>query len=331
MQSRAGFEWSTQATKLCSLVKHCNTEFEPLIYRLNQRRKSLVLSYHNHQIRKFSQISNMSDPRTPLLPSRIVLQRGVYTPATSNDVRSPCPIVNSLANHGYISRDGRNIRKGELLSAVNELGLSWVLKNALSRAVYIERDNETILKASRWTRFWFYLTNPLALFFSKFALRRLGQSDTAGKVVINLDQLAIHGAIEHDVSLTRYDHAQGDNHTLDLDLVKDMLASSSDGGKTLTLEDLAKFRKRRIEKQRKINPDLEYGPVQHTLACGELSLILSAFGDGKQISCAFTKALFQEERLPYTEGWKKRSWWTIGIFEVAWLGEKVKRLVSIDT
>jgi hypothetical protein len=32
-----------------------------------------------------------------------------YEPPGPNDSRSPCPALNALANHGYISRDGKNI------------------------------------------------------------------------------------------------------------------------------------------------------------------------------------------------------------------------------
>ena len=34
-----------------------------------------------------------------------------------NDARSPCPGLNALANHGFINRDGRNIRGDDLINA----------------------------------------------------------------------------------------------------------------------------------------------------------------------------------------------------------------------
>ncbi|KAF7362906.1 Cloroperoxidase [Mycena venus] len=32
-----------------------------------------------------------------------------FIPAKSTDLRAPCPGLNTLANHGYLPRDGRNI------------------------------------------------------------------------------------------------------------------------------------------------------------------------------------------------------------------------------
>jgi hypothetical protein len=72
-------------------------------------------------------------------------------------------------------------------------------------------------------------------------MREPGQTDSMGKGCLNLDQLALPGVIEHDISLTRYDHQQGDSISVQPDLVKALLDSLSDGGKTLTRDDLANF------------------------------------------------------------------------------------------
>lgn len=37
---------------------------------------------------------------------------------TSGDVRSPCPCLNTLANHGYLNRNGMNISRQELSDAL---------------------------------------------------------------------------------------------------------------------------------------------------------------------------------------------------------------------
>jgi Peroxidase, family 2 len=36
-------------------------------------------------------------------------------------------MINSLANHGYIPRDGRNVHTGELVLALKNVGLSHTL------------------------------------------------------------------------------------------------------------------------------------------------------------------------------------------------------------
>ncbi len=47
-----------------------------------------------------------------------------------NDARSPCPGLNTLANHGYLNRDGRNIRGDDIINAalqVYNIAPRWVL------------------------------------------------------------------------------------------------------------------------------------------------------------------------------------------------------------
>ena len=57
-----------------------------------------------------------------------LLQKGVYHPPSKTDLRGPCPLVNTLANHGYIPRDGRNIRAKGLYTALGVTGLSIMLR-----------------------------------------------------------------------------------------------------------------------------------------------------------------------------------------------------------
>jgi len=50
---------------------------------------------------------------------------GDYQAPGPNDCRSPCPAMNTLANHGYLPRDGKNINLPTLQNALqNKLGLS---------------------------------------------------------------------------------------------------------------------------------------------------------------------------------------------------------------
>jgi len=111
------------------------------------------------------------------------------------------------------------------------------------------------------------------------------------KPVLNLDQLALCGVVEHDVSLTRRDFLQKQrNCTAQPDLIRDLLACSSDG-ETLKMEDLAALRKRRIQRLND-NPGLEYGPLQHQIACTEIALVLNCLGNGNSVRCDYAKAFF---------------------------------------
>lgn len=252
------------------------------------------------------------------------LAKGTYAQAKPTDLRSPCPMVNCLANHGYIARDGRDIHSNELYAAVREVGVGPGLGAALAYTIFFEHhpDPEHAPPRNWWQRF---LPNP----FAAFGMRRPGQTDSMGRPVLDLDQFALPGVIEHDISLTRRDHQQPQgNNALQLDLVEELLRSSTDG-KTISRENLAVLRKHRIAVQRDLNPGLLYGAFQHLLSCGEISLILDVVGDGTKIPIDYARAFLMEERLPVLEGWKGRRWWKLGFIELQISIFKVWRLIGV--
>jgi hypothetical protein len=267
----------------------------------------------------------MAETTATSAPSRP--EKGVYCPAGSGDIRSPCPILNSLANHGYLPRDGRDAHVSDFTSAMSRIGVSRSLGAALSNAVFLEREEDGRPRQRSFLgKLWYLVRNPWAVLFSAFGVRKPGQRDAAGRPCLHLDQLSTPGVVEHDISLSRRDYAQGDNHSMQPDLVKAMLASSSDGGRTLTADDLVAFRKRRIEEQTKENPQLNPKALTNPIGGGEIALFLDVFGDGKTIQCDRVRAIFLEERLPIKEGWTKR-WWTVGIAELLSSSKKVKALL----
>ena len=274
----------------------------------------------------------MSSETVPLVSKSDA--RGVYAPSTTSDLRSPCPLVNCLANHGYIARDGRNVHANELQAALNQVGLSTALRAVFAYPPFLEHTDPNSIASkpppSFWQNLWYLICNPWAILFSRFAMRRPGQKDARGKSCLNLDQLALPGAVEHDISLTRRDYAQGDNNSPQSDLIKDILECSTDGGKTLSMEDLSALRRHRIHEQLEVHPGLTYGPLEHELACGEIALILKVFGDGQKVRCDYVRAFFQEERLPIQEGWKKRRWWSLGLMELNITTRRVKKVIGID-
>lgn len=259
------------------------------------------------------------------------LTRGVYAPAKATDLRSPCPMINCLANSGYMPRDGRNVRLDEMVSAMNETGCSALVGKFFSHAVFLEHiaEGQSAPQQSFLSKAWSILQNPFELLPHKLGVREAGQVNAQGEKCMNLDQLAKHGAIEHDVSLSRRDFAQGDNITRQADLVKEIISASSDGGHTATMQDMCALRRRRISAQRQDNKELGYGKLEHELGCGEIALIMKVLGDGHRVRCDYLKAFFEEERLPIKEGWTKRtSWWTIGLVEIKVTVEKIKGIVG---
>ncbi len=262
---------------------------------------------------------------TPLLS-------GTYAPSGPHDTRGPCPLINSLANHGYINRNGKNIHASQLNAAMNEVGLSRALGTVFARPIFNEHQDpknaQLRKKPSLLARLWAFIRNPWIL-AAAFGMRRRGQVDSNGIKVLNLDQLAIPGVVEHDISLCRRDRQQKEGSVvLQQDLVEDLLASSTDG-MVLTMEILAAFRKRRIQRQLDDNPDLKYGAKEHQVCCAEIALILDVFGNGKSIPCSYARAFFKEERLPIKEGWRKRWLWTLGFVELVRSVKKVQEVIGI--
>lgn len=281
-----------------------------------------------------------SDETTSLLP--LPLPKGEYRAPTPTDLRSPCPVINSLANHGYIARSGRNIRASDLRAAMSILGISIPLRQLLTSVTYLEhRDPSPPTRTGGGGGFWAFLRHPFAYVLGTFGVRAKGQVDALGAPCLNLDDLDRHGAIEHDVSMSRRDFAQGDNHTRQADLIAEILASSSSSSSSahntnnnddddyasrreITVDDWAGLRVRRIEQQRHDNPHLNFGPVQNRLGLAETALIQKVFGDGSRgwaVPVEYVAALFGEERLPVREGWRRRrSWWwpfsSVGIIEM---------------
>ena len=124
--------------------------------------------------------------------------------ARPGEHRGPCPALNTLANEGFLPRDGR-VTVDQLVHALHErLGIATSIGTLLA----------------------------------KVAMAKLGKPGEGGQRVLDLADLVQHGFIEHDASLTRRDAREGDAAELCPPLLDQLLSLSKDG-KELTLEDLA--------------------------------------------------------------------------------------------
>jgi peroxiredoxin len=74
---------------------------------------------------------------------------------------------------------------------------------------------------------------------------------------------------------------------------------------------LGRLRKKRLQEQKAKNKDLDYSYRTHIVACAEAAILQGVFSEGifYRLPVKYAKAVFQEERLPYNEGWKPR--WTL--------------------
>ncbi|KAI7889617.1 Chloroperoxidase [Mucor mucedo] len=95
------------------------------------------------------------------------------------DARSPCPMLNTLANHGFIARSGRHIKSDDLFKAMMLMGAPPTVTAGFLKKIY--RD--------------YHEADPQRSFFSQFSSME----------TLDLDRLTVAGLLEHDVSLSRND------------------------------------------------------------------------------------------------------------------------------
>lgn len=143
-----------------------------------------------------------------------------------SDSRSACPMLNAMANHGILPRDGKNITFPELNHKVRQT---------------------------------FNFAASFCFFVPNFSARFLNKSYASDR--FDLADLSLHAenAIEHDASLTRQDAALvPDQGKPDLQLVHDLLeeatGKTSDGASLLTKSDLSRALSKRRADARKTNP-----------------------------------------------------------------------------
>ncbi|KAF4230022.1 hypothetical protein CNMCM8980_006001 [Aspergillus fumigatiaffinis] len=208
-----------------------------------------------------------------------------FHPPGAGDSRSPCPVLNALANHGLIARDGRNITADQLKDALKHIGVGIDVRLALVKAAYAVHDDT-----------------------SHRGLRDPGQVNNSGIAVLNLDQTGRTHAVEHDVSLSREDRALGDCMNPHPGLIEGLLGYPQKD--SFSLSHLGGLRKKRLQEQKAKNKDLNFSYRTHIVACAEAAILQGVFGEGifYGLPVKYAKAVFQEERLPYNEGWKPR--WT---------------------
>ncbi|KDQ28654.1 hypothetical protein PLEOSDRAFT_1029861, partial [Pleurotus ostreatus PC15] len=93
-----------------------------------------------------------------------------FCPPQEGDVRSPCPALNTMANHGYINRSGKNLTAAALTSALQKCyNLSLPLAIVLSYGGFILLHRYNFLRG------------------------------------IDLREVGKHGFVEHDASLVHRD------------------------------------------------------------------------------------------------------------------------------
>ncbi|KAJ7189032.1 Peroxidase, family 2-domain-containing protein [Mycena filopes] len=174
----------------------------------------------------------------------------------------------SLANHGYLPRDGRNISVPMILSAAID-GFNMEPKGILQAA--------------------------------KFGLLS-GDAPTT----LDLDALKLHNLIEHDASLSRGDFALGDNLHFNESIFSTLL-DSNPGVDYYNATSAGQVQHDRLAASLATNPNITNTPKEFALRTRESSLYLTVMGNPITgvAPKKFVQIFFREERLPIAEGWKR--------------------------
>jgi len=227
--------------------------------------------------------------RKELAPGPV--NNGQYIAPTPNDCRSPCPALNTLANHGLLPRDGRKINYD-------------MLKHALV-GIY-------------------NLGDVFGTIFASAATKKFAHPDTQDfnlcDLLINLhhnDQPSGQTGIEHSASLSRQDRPNGDfSHMTDgtqrnPDPVQSNIVLSHAVNGMITVPQFTAARRELWAKSIRAQPALANDPLhkqEAIIADVEGCLFLGALsgnsnGGRFQISDVYARYFLQREQFP--PGWAK--------------------------
>ncbi|MCJ1327625.1 hypothetical protein MMC10_004296 [Thelotrema lepadinum] len=193
-----------------------------------------------------------------------------WAPAGPDDARAPCPMLNTLANHGFLNHNGKNITFDQLSKT-----FSTILNINESLAQILFEDA--------------LLTVP-----------------TPNATTLDLDDLNTHNILEHDGSLSRLDAYFGNNHVFDeytFDQTKAYWTSE-----TIDLQQAADARLARMYTSNATNPTFSISDTGTIFSFGETAAYILILGDASSLTVErdLVEYLFENEKLPTELGWSTR-------------------------
>lgn len=193
-----------------------------------------------------------------------------WHPPVPGDLRSPCPALNALANHCIIPHDGRNLTVPMLVKAFKD-------------SMNVSEDFTTFVGTAAL---------PLA-------------PDKGASGQFSLEDIRIHGGMEHDASLSRKDFAvDSDANSFSPEIFNEFL-SYFNGSNDATIPLAAAARWGRVETERARNPNFTYAAGDRLNSYIQSAIYRQSLKapDGS-VPMDWVKVWYQEERLPYEEGWR---------------------------
>ncbi|CAG8948990.1 hypothetical protein HYFRA_00002118 [Hymenoscyphus fraxineus] len=199
----------------------------------------------------------------------VTAKAGEFSPAGPNDFRGPCPMMNTLANHGFLPHDGRNITRETAIKALGQ-GINF----------------DPALAGLMWDQAIFINPEPNATFFT-------------------LDMLNVHNVLEHDASLSRQDAKFGNNHVFDPMIFAQSAMYFTD--KVMTPVHMANAKIQRQLTSKATNPEYRFTDHIENFSLGEIAAPFLVFGDikARTVDRDTVISFITNEKLP--DGFKPQS------------------------
>ncbi|KAJ7287035.1 Peroxidase, family 2-domain-containing protein [Mycena rebaudengoi] len=191
-----------------------------------------------------------------------------FRPPKASDLRGPCPALNTLANHGFLPRDGKKVTIPRVLKACYDA----------------------------------YNVDPALL----IGVAKLGLLTSDAPDSFNIEEIKLHGTIEFDASLSREDFAIGDNNRFN-ETIFSTLANANPGVDYYNVTSAGQVQFERLAQSERTNPNITNTDKEIGFRSFTSALYLGLFGNVTTgvASKKFVQIWFREERLPYAEGWKR--------------------------
>lgn len=180
-------------------------------------------------------------------------------------------MLNVLANHGYLPRNGRNIDKATTRMA---------MKNGLN----LDSD------------FADMMFDPGLLTSTK-----------PSSFSFDLENLNRHDLLEHDGSLSRADAYWNIDQTFNTTVYNESLSYLSRNGDTIDLASAAAARMARMATSQATNPTFFVNATAGQISFGETGAYMLALGDkvAGTVPLDRVRMMFEEEKLPRELGWTR--------------------------
>ncbi|KAH8898238.1 Cloroperoxidase [Thozetella sp. PMI_491] len=194
-----------------------------------------------------------------------------WKPPGPGSVRGPCPMLNTLANHGYLPRNGKNLTQDVTLDGLAE---ALNLDNTFVQPIF----NRALTTNPEPNATWFSLEN-----------------------------LNTHNILEHDASLSRVDAYFGNPQPFN-QTIFDQTRSYWTDPHIINVQMAANARSARVATSKATNPTYSMSTIGEIFSVGESAayiLVISGDNTTGTVRKSWVEYVFEHERLPFELGWRR--------------------------